>query len=125
MAKESKRQLQISEVIRRNFSLVLQQEGSYIYGIDILVTVTNVKVTPDLGLAKIYLSVYNTEDKQAVILLLEEEYARLKSSLVSRIKKHTRRIPNFSMYLDETLDEMYKLNHVFDKLNSEKKSEEE
>ncbi len=125
MAKESKRQLQISEVIRRNFSLVLQQEGSYIYGIDILVTVTNVKVTPDLGLAKIYLSVYNTEDKQAVILLLEEEYARLKSSLVSRIKKHTRRIPNFSMYLDETLDEMYKLNHVFDKLNNEKKSEEE
>ncbi len=125
MAKESKRQLQISEVIRRNFSLVLQQEGSYIYGIDILVTVTNVKVTPDLGLAKIYLSVYNTEDKQAVILLLEEEYARLKSSLVSRIKKHTRRIPNFSMYLDETLDEMYKLNHVFDKLNNGKKSEEE
>ena len=125
MAKESKRQLQISEVIRRNFGVVLQQEGSYIYGIDILVTVTSVKVTLDLGLAKIYLSVYNTEDKEAVILLLEAEYARLKSSLVSRIKKHTRRIPNFSMYLDETLDEMYKLNHVFDKLNSEKKSEEE
>ncbi len=125
MAKESKRQLQISEVIRRNFSLVLQQEGSYIYGIDILVTVTSVKVTPDLSLAKIYLSVYNTESKEAVIALLEKEYPRLKSSLVSRIKKHTRRIPNFSMYLDDTLDEMYKLNHVFDKLNSEKKSDSE
>ena len=125
MAKESKRQLQISEVIRRNFSVVLQQEGGYIYGTEALVTVTTVKVTPDLSLAKIYLSVYNTEDKEAIILLLEEEYARLKQSLASRIKKQTRRIPNFSMYLDDTLDEMYKLNNVFDKLNKDKKSEEE
>ncbi len=125
MAKESKRQLQISEVIRRNFSIVLQQEGGYIYGTEALVTVTTVKVTPDLSLAKIYLSVYNTEDKEAIILLLEEEYARLKQALASRIKKQTRRIPNFSMYLDDTLDEMYKLNHVFDNLNKEKKSEEE
>lgn len=125
MAKESKRQLQISEVIRRNFSVVLQQEGSYIYGTEALVTVTTVKVTPDLSLAKIYLSVYNTEDKEAIILLLEKEYARLKQSLASRIKKQARRIPNFSMYLDDTLDEMYKLNHVFDKLNKEKKSDKE
>ncbi len=124
MAKESKRQLQISEVIRRNFSIVLQQEGGYIYGTEALVTVTTVKVTPDLSLAKIYLSVYNTEDKEAIILLLEKEYSRLKQSLASRIKKQTRRIPNFSMYLDDTLDEMYKLNHVFNKLNKNKKSEE-
>jgi len=124
MAKESKRQLQISEVIRRNFSIVLQQEGGYIYGTEALVTVTTVKVTPDLSLAKIYLSVYNTEDKEAIILLLEKEYSRLKQSLASRIKKQTRRIPNFSMYLDDTLDEMYKLNHVFNKLNKDKKSEE-
>jgi len=125
MAKESKRQLQISEVIRRNFSVVLQQEGGYIYGTEALVTVTTVKVTPDLSLAKIYLSVYNTEDKEAIIMLLEKDYARLKQSLASRIKKQTRRIPNFSMYLDDTLDEMYKLNHVFDKINKEKKSGEE
>ena len=125
MAKESKRQLQISEVIRRNFSAVLQQEGGYIYGTEALVTVTTVKVTPDLSLAKIYLSVYNTEDKEAIIILLEKEYTRLKQSLANRIKKQTRRIPNFSMYLDDTLDEMYKLNHVFDKINKEKKSGEE
>ena len=125
MAKESKRQLQISEVIRRNFSVVLQQEGGYIYGTEALVTVTSVKVTPDLSLAKIYLSVYNTEDKEAIIMLLEKDYARLKQSLASRIKKQTRRIPNFSMYLDDTLDEMYKLNNVFDNLNKKKKSEEE
>ncbi len=60
MAKESKRQLQVAETIKRNFGIVLQQEGSYIYGSEVLVTVTSVKLTPDFSQAKIYLSVYNT-----------------------------------------------------------------
>ena len=120
MAKESKRMLQVAELLKRNFSIVLQQEGGYIYGSEVLVTVTNVKVAPDLGSCKIYLSVYNTENKQAVILQLEEEYHRLKQSLSHRIRKHVRRIPEFHVYLDETLDEMYRLNKLFNKLDNDK-----
>jgi len=114
---ESKRQLQVAEIIRRNLGIVLQQEGSYIYGDEPLVTVTNIKTTPDLSLAKIYLSVYNIEDKQSVILLLKQQHHHIKQALVQRIKKHVRRIPQLEFYLDDTLDEMYKLNHLFDKLN--------
>lgn len=125
MAKESKRQLQVTELLKRNFSLVLQQEGSYIYGSEVLVTVTNVKVSPDLGSCKIYLSVYNTENKQAVILLLEEEYRKLKQELAQRVRKHLRRVPEFDLYLDDTLDEMYKLNHLFDKLRKDNQMGEE
>ena len=125
MAKESKRQLQVAEVIKRNFGLVLQQEGSYIYGSEALVTVTSVKVSPDLSQGKIYLSVYNTENKQAVILQMEEEYNRLKQALAHRIRKHIRRIPQFQFFLDETLDEMYRLNSLFNKLHQEKQMGEE
>ena len=115
---ESKRQKQVAELIRRNFSIVLQQDGPYIYD-DALVTVTTVQVTPDLSQAKIYLSIYNTENKQAVLLLLEREYNRLKKSLSHRIRRQIRRIPNFQMFIDDTLDEMYKLNDLFDRLESE------
>ena len=125
MAKESKRQLQVGEVIKRNFSTVLQQEGSYIYGLEVLVTVTTVKVSPDLSQGKIYLSVYNTENKQAVILQMEEEYSRLKQGLAHRIKKHVRRIPEFQFFLDETLDEMHRVNSLFNKLHREKQMGEE
>ncbi len=120
MAKESKRQLQVAQIIKRNFGIVLQQEGSYIYGSQILVTVTSVKLTPDFSQAKIYLSVYNTENKQAVILQMEEEYHRLKQGLATRIRKHVRRMPEFQVYLDETLDEMYRLNVLFNKLDKDK-----
>ena len=122
---ESRRQLQTGELIKRHFSTVVRDQGSYIYGSEVLVSVTRVIMSPDLGLAKIYVSVFNTEDKNAVLLLLNGEKVRLKKQLTQRIRKHVRRIPRVDIYLDDTLDEMYKLNNVFDNLNKEKKSEEE
>lgn len=120
------RQEQVAEIIRRNFSMVLQSEGGYLFD-GAFVTVTAVKMSSDLGLAKIYLSVYNTEDKQSVVLQMEEERPRLRQALGARIRKQVRRIPEIDFYLDETLDEMYRLNALFDKLHNEDQmgSEEE
>ncbi|MEM9849920.1 MAG: 30S ribosome-binding factor RbfA [Bacteroidota bacterium] len=115
----SKRQLQVAETIKRNFSIVLQQEGAYIYGAEVLVTVTSVKMSPDMGIAKIYLSVYNTEDKQSVILQLEEQYHQLRQSLATRVRRHMRRVPELQFYEDDTLDEMYRLRELFDRLEDE------
>ena len=113
---ESKRQRQVAELIKRNFSIVLQQEGSYIYGTQPLVTVMDVQVSPDLSVGKVYLSVWNTENKQAVILQMDEDHARLKSALANRVKRQLRRLPELSYFLDETLDEMNKVDNIFDRL---------
>ena len=123
---ESVRQKQIGETVKRHFSMVLQQETPYINS-QALVTITNVKMSPDLSIAKVYLSIYNTENKQAVLLELEEHYSRLRQALGNRLKNHVRRIPHIQMFIDETLDEMYRLNALFDRLEEENQmgSEEE
>lgn len=121
---ESKRQRQIAEMIKRNFSTVLQQEGSYIYGPEPLVTVTEVHPTPDLSLCKIYVSIWNTDNKQAVIMQMNEEHQRLKSALAYRIKKQMRRIPAISFFIDETLDEMHRVESLFDRLYEEEQMPE-
>lgn len=115
---ETKRQRQVAEMVKRNFSMVLQEEGSYIYGTEPLVTVTEVKMTPDLGLAKIYLSIWNTENKQAVLLSLDEERTRLRQNLGHRLRKQLRRVPDIGMFEDETLDEMYRVGALFDRLHA-------
>ncbi|MBX2814357.1 MAG: ribosome-binding factor A [Saprospiraceae bacterium] len=115
---QTKRQLQVASLIKRQFSAILLAEGSYIYD-KALVTVTNVYISPDFGLAKIYLSVYNTDNKQEVLLNLEHHHQRLKQQFGSRLRKHMRRIPDFDLYLDDTLDEMYRLNALFDRLQEE------
>jgi ribosome-binding factor A len=121
------KQKQISELVKRNFSVVLQDEGTNIYGAKPLVTVTNVKVSPDLGQAKIYLSVYNTENKQEVLLEMEEEKSRLKQALGYRLRKLVRRIPDIDFYLDDTLDEMFRIDQLFGRLRADNQmgSEEE
>ncbi len=126
---ESKRQKQLAEIVKRNFGILLQQEGGLIYGNEVLVTVTSAVMSPDMSIAKIYLSVYNTENKQAVILKMEDNYHQLKQAFVHRVRRHMRRIPDLQFYIDDTLDEMYRLNALFDKLGDNKQlgssSEEE
>jgi len=113
---ETRRQLQTGELIKRHFSTVMREQGTYIYGNEALVSVTKVIMSPDLGLAKIYLSVYNTEDKNAILLMIREEKNRLKQQLTSRVRKHVRRIPRVDFYLDDTLDEMYKIDELLNSI---------
>lgn len=113
---ETRRQRQVGELVKRNFSSVLFQEGSYVYGSEVLVSVTQVVMSPDLGLAKIYLSIYNTENKQAVLLQVEEHKKRLKQLLSARIRKQVRRIPHIDVYIDDTLDEIDKIDQMFSQL---------
>jgi ribosome-binding factor A len=113
---ETIRQKQIGELIRRYFSMILTEEGSLIYGRDKLVTVSMVKMTPDLLTAKIYISVYGTENKQEVILELEDNLTRLRQTLASRVGKQMRRVPFVEFYLDDTVDEMYRVQDLLDRI---------
>jgi ribosome-binding factor A len=116
---ESKRQKQVAELVKRNFSVVLQEEAPNICGNKVLVTVTNVKIAPDLSYAKIYLSIFNTEHKQEPLLLLKEELATLKSKLAQRIRKLVRIIPEIALYYDDTIDEMYRIDDMMKRLEAD------
>lgn len=109
---DSKRQAQVGELIKRNFAPVFQEHGIYIYG-QAFVSVTSVKITPDLALAKIYLSVFNADDKDEVLRKINNHTHVLKQALASRIKNQIRRIPQIHFYFDETIDEMYKIDALF------------
>ncbi len=122
----TKRQKQISELIRRQFSMVLMEEGSYIFE-KALVTVTNVVVSPDMQAAKIYLSVFNTDNKQEVMMGIEENSHRLRLALSAKVGKQIRRIPELHFYLDETLDEVFRMDQILANLraNNQMGKEEE
>lgn len=119
---ESIRQKQVGELLRRYFGMILTEEGSMIYGRDKLVTVTGVKMTPDLLIAKVYISVYGTEHKQEVILELEENYPRLRQALAAKIGKQMRRMPALEFFLDDTLDEMYRVEALLNRVVEEDKN---
>ena len=123
---ETKRQKQINELIRRQFSMVLQDEGSYIFE-KAMVTVTRVVVSPDLQSAKVYLSVFNTENKLEVMQSMEEHIHRLRYALANKVGKQLRKIPELKFFLDDSLDEFFRMDQLLAKLRAENQmgSEEE
>ncbi len=114
---ETIRQKQVGELIRRHFGMVLMQEGQLIYGREPLVTLSNVLMTPDLLIAKLYISVWRMDDKQSILLLLEEQNARLRQALLAKIGKQMRRMPELQFFLDDTIDEMYRVEELLNKLD--------
>ncbi len=119
---ESIRQKQVGEVIRRYFGNILTEMGSNIYGRGKLVTVTEVKMTPDLLAARIYISVYGTELKQEVILELEDNIVALRQELAVKVGKQMRRMPTIEFFLDDTVDEMYRVAGLLERINEEDKN---
>ena len=115
---DSRRQLKIGSLIKEVFSQVLLREGKNLYG-KALVTVTNVKVTSDLTLARFYLSIYNTENPDSVIDIFNEKKFEVKRMLAEKLRHDLRRIPEIEFFRDDTLDYVYHMEDVFKKIKEE------
>ncbi len=120
---EGKRQKQIAGVIHEEMSVIFQKLGlSMVDGG--LVSISSVKVTPDLLEARIYLSVFQAKDNEAVLKKIEEKAYEIKRELAAKVKNQLRRIPEIKYFLDDTLDQVFKMEELFKKIEEEKKGEE-
>jgi ribosome-binding factor A len=87
------------------------------------VTVTNVKVTPDLKLAKVYLSVYEKERRGEVLEKIGELNGFIRSELASRIRiKFT---PELKFFIDDTLDYVEKIEDLLKKIHKNDNNRDE
>ncbi len=78
-------------------------------------TITNVKVTPDLKLAKIYLSVFEKEKREAVLKLIEAKSGFIRHELASRIT--LKFVPELKFYIDDTMDYVEKIDSLLKKIH--------
>jgi len=85
-----------------------------------LVSLTTVKVTPDLLEARIYLSFFQVKDVPGTMKKIEERGGEIKRDLASRVKHQLRRIPTLEYFHDDTLEHADKMDALFRKINEEK-----
>ena len=97
------RQEKVAELIRRDLSVLFQQNsGSWFAGM--FISVTQVRMSPDLGLAKVYLSFMAVPDKQVALAAVRQEGWRVRKELGAKIGKQVRIVPELNFYLDDSLD---------------------
>lgn len=87
------------------------------------VTVTNVKVSPDLSYAKIYISVLEKENREPVLAKVEELNKMIRSELASRLNR-MRQIPELRFFIDDTMDYVEKMDKLFKKIHKDDNKEE-
>ncbi|MBS1595267.1 MAG: 30S ribosome-binding factor RbfA [Bacteroidetes bacterium] len=116
---DSRRQQKVASLIKEEFSNILIREGRNIYG-KAFVTVTNVKVTPDLGSARFSLSVFNG-DKHEVLAAFNDKRSELKRKLGEKIRFNLRIVPELEFYLDESLDDVFHMEELLRKIKEQDK----
>ncbi|WP_294250768.1 30S ribosome-binding factor RbfA [uncultured Chryseobacterium sp.] len=106
---ESNRQRKVAQIIQEDFAELFRKQAAESKQ-SILVSVSDVKVTPDLGIAKIYLSIFPQEFRSAVMKEIEENKAQYRNFLGQKMAKQVRVIPQLNFYLDTALDDVERLD---------------
>jgi len=117
---ESKRQNKFASLLKETMSSILMREGRSIYPSNVLVSVTKATITSDLSIARFYISVFNAENAEEVVLNLNKHKFEFRRVLGNQLNK-MRKIPNLEFYLDDTLDYVEKMENVFKKIKKDDK----
>jgi len=99
---ESTRQQKVNRLLQRDIGGILQQEGPSISRA--MVTVTKVKVTSDLQLARVYLSIFGVKDKAAELDKIRSHHREIRHKLAQLTGKQLRIVPDLEFFEDDSLD---------------------
>lgn len=122
--KEGKRQKQIAGLIQEEINLIFQRLGLNMINGG-MVSISSVKITPDLLEARIYLSIFNATDAAALVKKIESKGWEIKKELSARVKNQLRRIPELKFFLDDTLDHVFKMEELFKQIKTEETRQNE
>ena len=104
MEKEaSTRQLKVAREIQKDLAEIIRAKGMAAFG-GAMVTVSEVRVSPDLSLAKVFVSIFPSEKQGNVMQLLEENVRALRGELGRVVGKQLRIVPELVFLLDTSLD---------------------
>jgi ribosome-binding factor A len=105
----------IEHLIKEEISLI------FLYKMDdpalSLITITNVKVSPDLKMVKIYLSVFDKEKRELVLEKVKASTGYIRSELAQRIR--IRYVPELRFFIDDTIDYVEKIENLIKKIHDD------
>ena len=117
---ESKRQQKFAGVIQEDLAAIFQREGMN-YLPNTLVTITKVRVTPDLAIARIFLSFFNNGNMAQALHIIKSHASEIRYKLGARIKDQVRIVPQLEFFVDDTSEYVERMDKIFDKISKEER----
>ena len=120
---EGKRQKQVGSLLQEEMSGIFQRLGLNMVDGG-MVSISNVKITPDLLEARIYLSLFQVKDAKAAMQKIEDKKWEIKKELAERVKHQLRRMPELKFFQDDTLDHVFRMEELFKQIKPQNPEEE-
>lgn len=121
---ESKRQQKFAGVLQEELAAIFQREGSA-YLPNTLVTITKVRVSPDLAVAKVYLSFLSTKSTNLSIAEVNSHSSEIRYKLGARIRHQARVVPTLTFFVDDTNTYVEHMDKIFEHISKDRKDTEE
>ena len=113
---ESTRQLKYSKLILKDLSDIFQKDKMGIFG-GSFITIADVKISPDLSIAKVYLSMLLVKDKEGMIDKITGSKSEIRRVLGNKIGKQVRIVPDLQFFIDEVEEKASKIDQLIDSLD--------
>ena len=120
---EGKRQKQVAAVLSEELNDIFRRLNLNMLDGG-MVSISSVKLTPDLMEARIYVSMYKIENEKGALKKIEDQSWEIKRELANRVKHQLRRIPVLKFYIDDTLDHVFRMEELFKQINEQRKGDQ-
>jgi ribosome-binding factor A len=108
---ETTRQNKISRLIQKDLSEIFQQFTREHFR-NAIITVTGVKVSPDLSIAKVAVSIFANKEKDEIMKQIKSKKNEIRFDLAHKVGKQLRVVPELLFFLDDSLDYMEKIDEL-------------
>ena len=113
---ESTRQQKFGRLIQKELSEIFQRDRRGILE-NTFITISDMRMSPDLGVAKVYISMMLAKDKQHTLEKINTRKGEIRKALGEKIRKQARVVPELVFFIDETEENAYKLEELIKNLN--------
>ncbi len=109
---EGKRQKQVASVLEKEMNDIFQRLGLSMMDGG-MISISSVKITPDLFDARIYLSFFKVKDPVEALKTINDRSWEIKRELTARVRHQLRSMPQLNFYIDDTLEYVDKMEQLF------------
>ena len=115
---EGKRQKQVAARINQELNNIFLRMGLNMQDGG-MISISSVKITPDLYEARIYLSFFKVKDNDAVLSKIQAKTKEIRKELGNSIRNQLRSIPEITFYIDDTLDYVFRIEELLNKIKKD------
>lgn len=111
METESTRQQKVARQLQKDLSEIFQQQGMATYD-GAMISVTGVKMSPDLGFAKVFVSIFPSSKAKNVMNIITQNTKSIRMEIGRRVKNQLRTVPEIAFNIDDSLDYVEKIENL-------------